>query len=391
MTGGYAWARAQATGHRRLVTPSDFQHGFFLALAGHLFLFVAALQPEWAIPPWPLFAALAVMTFALLASALAYANGSLHAAAVMAAALVMVAFTGAGEAGAVADRGRLAGLRSSDRLRCSGFFVARRAGFESIAAAAAAGALFIGVFGAIVADASTGRAGCASAGGLLRRRAGVRAVPDDPVRVAPRRAGGGGRRWHRGGDLARRASAGGDGMARRRSGFAGVLFGVFALYPLVLGSRSKDDRDPYVAAIIASAWFFFVARHALVRGGLESIIGILPVTLGAVMAMLLRQLLRIQPPGSRDLGRLALVAAASLAFVTVAIPLQLREQWITIGWALEGAALAWLFRRIPHRGLLYGAAALLVVVFVRLAVNPDIFAYEPRGACGSSTGTSTPI
>jgi hypothetical protein len=34
----------------------------------------------------------------------------------------------------------------------------------------------------------------------------------------------------------------------------------------------------------------------------------------------------------------ALAVAAALALVTVAIPLQLEKQWITIGWALEGAA-----------------------------------------------------
>jgi uncharacterized membrane protein len=99
-----------------------------------------------------------------------------------------------------------------------------------------------------------------------------------------------------------------------------------------------------------------------------------------VLAVLLRQLLTLEPPGERDLGRLALVAGAALGFVTVAIPLQLHHQWITIGWALEGAALAWLFRRIPHRGLFYSALALLSVVFVRLALNPEILQYEPRGS-----------
>ena len=79
------------------------------------------------------------------------------------------------------------------------------------------------------------------------------------------------------------------------------------------------------------------------------------------------------------MGRLALVAGAALAFVTVAIPVQLQHQWITIGWALEGAALAWLYRRIPHRGLFYGSSALLLTVFVRLAVNPEVLIYEPRG------------
>ena len=78
-------------------------------------------------------------------------------------------------------------------------------------------------------------------------------------------------------------------------------------------------------------------------------------------------------------GRLALVAGAALAFLTVAIPLQLDEQWITIGWALEGAAVAWLYTRIPHRGLLFSALALFGAVFVRLALNPEVFRYEPRG------------
>ena len=109
------------------------------------------------------------------------------------------------------------------------------------------------------------------------------------------------------------------------------------------------------------------------KGGSSSVVGVVPVFEGAVLALLLRALLRIEPKGDRDLGRLAIVAGAALAFATVAIPLQLKQQWITIGWALEGAALAWLYRRIPHRGLLYSAMALLVAVFVRLALNPVDF------------------
>ena len=65
--------------------------------------------------------------------------------------------------------------------------------------------------------------------------------------------------------------------------------------------------------------------------------------------------------------------------MTVAIPLQLERQWITIGWALEGAALAWLFLRVPHRGLINAAAALFAAAFARLAMNPEILHYEPRG------------
>ena len=131
------------------------------------------------------------------------------------------------------------------------------------------------------------------------------------------------------------------------------LYAVFVAYPFVLGSRARESRDPYLTAIGGSVFFFFAARIALLQGGLSSIVGIVPVVEGIVLALLLRALLRIEPRGGRDLARLAIVAGSALAFATVAIPLQLEQQWITIGWALEGAALAWLYRRIPHRGLLY--------------------------------------
>jgi uncharacterized membrane protein len=109
-------------------------------------------------------------------------------------------------------------------------------------------------------------------------------------------------------------------------------------------------------------------------------IGVVPVLLGAITALLLRALLRLEPSGQRDTTRLVVVAGMALALVTVAIPLQLDHQWVTIGWALEGTALAWLYQRVPHRGLLAAATGLLIVVFVRLGLNPSIWTYEPRGA-----------
>ena len=115
-------------------------------------------------------------------------------------------------------------------------------------------------------------------------------------------------------------------------------------------------------------------------GGYGWMIGALPVVQAALIATHLAQIVRMERQGgARSLGRLALVAGAALAFVTVAIPLQLERQWITVGWALEGAALAWLYGRVPHRGLLLATAALFAVVFMRLAANPSVLTYEPRG------------
>jgi uncharacterized membrane protein len=74
------------------------------------------------------------------------------------------------------------------------------------------------------------------------------------------------------------------------------------------------------------------------------------------------------------------MAGGMLAFITVAIPLQLDREWITLGWALLGLALAWLHGRVPHRGLVLWAWGLFAAVFTRLTLNPAVLEYHPRGA-----------
>ena len=47
-----------------------------------------------------------------------------------------------------------------------------------------------------------------------------------------------------------------------------ALYTVFAAYPFALGRRARDSRDPYLAAMLASAMAFFGARTAFVAGDL---------------------------------------------------------------------------------------------------------------------------
>jgi len=75
-----------------------------------------------------------------------------------------------------------------------------------------------------------------------------------------------------------------------------------------------------------------------------------------------------------------LFGGAALFFITLIFPIQFDRQWITLGWALEGAALCWLFHRVPHPGLRLVGTALLVVAFARLALNPAVLSYHARSA-----------
>ena len=377
MLGGHAWAYRNARSASDFdPTKFGFHQGTYLGLLGHLFLFFTAIEPTWSIPPWPLFAALAVLTLALTATSIAVLSGELHAAGAIGAAIIVFAWSRvpsvawaptmlvAGEAVAaytllwlVIMRSRGPWLGAAMGAICALFMANLTLGEASgtltplpVFVIMAASMLNIALIFAVAWEGQWDWVAPASVIAAWYLQVSWRDHHLEPA-------------------------AWGSAFA-----LACSLYAVFAAYPLVLGKRSREARDPYLTAIAGSVFFFFAGRAALLQGGHAQLVGAVPVIDAAVMAVLLRQLLRLETPGSRDLGRLALVAGVALGFATVAIPLQLNRQWITIGWALEGAALAWTYRRIPHRGLLYWAVALLAIVFVRLAFNPAVFVYEPRGA-----------
>jgi hypothetical protein len=373
---GYSWAHLSARERPDAAEPAGFANGLHLSLAGHLFLFFVAVNREWSLPPWPLFATLAVLTLAASAMALVTRAGSVHAAGIVAAGVIVMAWTANAASSMWATVGITAAAAVSS-LALLWMPIARRFGSTASAAAGAAAALFLAEF--TVAIATTLQPGAPFVVIVVAHVAMLAAL----LAVAwsqrwPYVAPGaalvawlGLTAWQ----TSRPLATGWQELLI----LAAALYALFTSYPLVVGPRDRTEREPWLVALLSAAMTFFAARAAFAAGHLDWMIGAVPVVQGVVTAMLLRVLLRLEPPGSRDLGRLAIVAGTALSFITVAIPLQLNHQWITIGWALEGAALAWLYRRIPHRGLLFAAVGLLAAVFVRLGLNPAVFEYEPRG------------
>jgi Predicted membrane protein (DUF2339) len=357
-------------------SPVRFAQGLYLGLIGHLFLGLLATNRAWSLPPWPIFAALMAVTLGTSAASLWSRTPALHVSGGIAAALVVAAWASA--AGA-SEWGTTAALAPAAVSAYALAWIAAGGRFAShrMLAAGACAAIFVGEASLILAA----EGGAAPPFPLLVAAHAVNLVAVLALTASfrwPHVAIGvvvpawlAVLQWQARGDL--------DTTWPQLLVFATGLYAIFVAYPFVLGGRARQDRDPFVAAILASAMAFFAGRAAFTAGELGALIGIVPVIEGAVLAVMLWWLLRMEAPGQRDLGRLAMVAGAALAFVTVAIPLQLRHQWVTIGWALEGAALTWLYRRIKHRGLFYWGIALLATVFVRLALNPDVFLYEPRG------------
>jgi uncharacterized membrane protein len=81
----------------------------------------------------------------------------------------------------------------------------------------------------------------------------------------------------------------------------------------------------------------------------------------------------------KRLNQLAWFGGIALFFITLIFPIQFERQWLTVAWALEGAALLWLFIRVPHPGLRATGVVLLITAFVRLAMNTAVLGYHVRG------------
>jgi uncharacterized membrane protein len=72
---------------------------------------------------------------------------------------------------------------------------------------------------------------------------------------------------------------------------------------------------------------------------------------------------------------LAALTVAATAFITLAVPMELERQWITVAWALEVAALAWFEARLAARAIRVVIAILAAFVAVRLLINPAVLVY----------------
>ncbi|MFQ5349464.1 MAG: DUF2339 domain-containing protein [Thermoanaerobaculia bacterium] len=162
-------------------------------------------------------------------------------------------------------------------------------------------------------------------------------------------------------------------------GIQAVAVLLFTFWPFIAGRRLARSRWAlYGSALAGPLWFFSLKRLFELRFG-SGAIGVLPLLLGVgalLSAMAARRMWAAAEPERRR--SLVWYLAVTFAFVSVAIPLQLEKEWITVGWALEGLALIALWKRLDHPGLKYLGLALLGAVTLRLIVNPAVFAYYPR-------------
>ena len=95
----------------------------------------------------------------------------------------------------------------------------------------------------------------------------------------------------------------------------------------------------------------------------------------AALALPVASRRRTMPSG--DLA-LAALAVAVTAFVSLAVPFELKDEWMTVAWAMEVVALAWVAGALELPALRTLVWPLGAIVAARLLLNPEVLTY-PTG------------
>jgi uncharacterized membrane protein len=172
------------------------------------------------------------------------------------------------------------------------------------------------------------------------------------------------------------------GYATLALGWQVAFFLIFFAFPFFTSEERK--ALPWSISALAGPLEFALIYDIITksfpafRNGIAPAVFVIPYAIA--ISFLIRK--RQASPATGD-ARLAWQGGAALFFITLIFPIQFDREWITLGWALEGLALIWLFRVVPNGGLRYVGVGLLCLAFVRLALNRAVLEYHHR--------TATPI
>jgi uncharacterized membrane protein len=146
--------------------------------------------------------------------------------------------------------------------------------------------------------------------------------------------------------------------------FLSLFFVVFAFLAILYNViRQRKASAPELILTILNAALYFGAMYSLLDDKYEDYLGLFALVMGGAYVAL-AYLTNVRYQDDRYLIWFFLGIGAT--FVTLAIPIQLEQNWITIGWAIEGAILAYIGFRYDSQNTLLASLGILVLVFFRL-------------------------
>lgn len=164
-------------------------------------------------------------------------------------------------------------------------------------------------------------------------------------------------------------------------GLQSLVVILLTAWPALRWKDLRERRLPWLLAACAGLAWVPAFRLLAVRLELAAQEGWFVLALALPAATMAWRVRTWSADAVRD--RTAVVAwyaAAAFAVVTVALPILLEREWLTIALGLEAVALAAVWTRIDYPALKWFALGLVIAVAVRLVGNPWVLEYHARPA-----------
>ena len=126
--------------------------------------------------------------------------------------------------------------------------------------------------------------------------------------------------------------------------------------------------------LLANPFAYFATTYTLLKTTHHDWMGVFAIGMALLYATAAKILLS-RSAGSRR--EILLLIAVALTFVSIAIPIQLRSNWITIAWAVEGLAILWAGLEIRSMRLRLNAFTLFGLALGKLLFWDTPYGYRP--------------
>ena len=152
---------------------------------------------------------------------------------------------------------------------------------------------------------------------------------------------------------------------------------IFLLFLLTHLARELIRRDAATLEdallLLVNPFVFYTTAYHLLNPTHHDWMGAFALLMALLYAGIAKILLS---RGVKTRREILLLIAIALTFVTIAIPIQLRSNWITIAWAVEGVAILWAAIEIQSMRLRAHAFALFALAFCKFLFWDTPYGYR---------------
>ena len=154
---------------------------------------------------------------------------------------------------------------------------------------------------------------------------------------------------------------------QKRSAVLVFQTAVFVIFLLAHVGRELIRRElannEDALLVLVNPFVFFATTYYLYNPTHHNWMGVFAIGMALLYAGAATLLVKRSTQSRREI---LLLIAVGLTFVTIAIPIQLNANWITMAWAVEGLAVLWAALEIGSARLRFHAFTLFVLAFFKL-------------------------